>query len=111
MFHCYLIYLFIYLPSLGDSLGWKDVLFCVVENNIQWYVCIICSDKCLHPPCQILSSFPELRSKPVSPENFLYTSEVCNFCIGISRVNHLVDIMLILLHMVFVILKTQDGLF
>ncbi|TXG73425.1 hypothetical protein EZV62_002004 [Acer yangbiense] len=32
-------------------------------------------DKCLHPPCQIISSFPELRGRPVSPENFLYTSE------------------------------------
>ncbi|KAI9196522.1 hypothetical protein LWI28_024653 [Acer negundo] len=32
-------------------------------------------DKCLHPPCQIISSIPELRGRPVSPENFLYTSE------------------------------------
>ncbi|KAJ4970568.1 hypothetical protein NE237_003667 [Protea cynaroides] len=33
-------------------------------------------DNCLHTPCKIVSSFlPKLRGKPVSPENFFYTSE------------------------------------
>ncbi|PQQ11577.1 putative apyrase 6 [Prunus yedoensis var. nudiflora] len=35
-------------------------------------------DKCMHAPCKIVSSFPfELRGKPVSTKNFLFTSEVC----------------------------------
>lgn len=33
-------------------------------------------DKCLHPPCKIMSSlFVESQGKPVPPENFFYTSE------------------------------------
>ncbi|KAL6312821.1 hypothetical protein AAG906_024676 [Vitis piasezkii] len=35
------------------------------------------ADKCLHPPCKIMSSlFVESQGKPVPPENFFYTSEV-----------------------------------
>ncbi|KAI5323446.1 hypothetical protein L3X38_032518 [Prunus dulcis] len=34
-------------------------------------------DKCMHAPCKIVSSFPfELRGKPVSTKNFLFTSEL-----------------------------------
>ncbi|XP_031248275.1 probable apyrase 6 [Pistacia vera] len=34
-------------------------------------------DKCLHPPCQILSSFfSSLQDQTTSPENFFYSSEV-----------------------------------
>ncbi|XP_043711290.1 probable apyrase 6 [Telopea speciosissima] len=33
-------------------------------------------DKCMHPPCNIVSSFlPQLQGKAVSPLNFFYTSE------------------------------------
>lgn len=34
------------------------------------------NDECLHPPCETVSTFlPELRGKPVPPENFFYISE------------------------------------
>ncbi|MCL7049762.1 hypothetical protein MKW94_008141 [Papaver nudicaule] len=34
------------------------------------------NDECLHPPCETVSTFlPELRGKPVLPENFFYISE------------------------------------
>ncbi|OVA13758.1 Nucleoside phosphatase GDA1/CD39 [Macleaya cordata] len=34
------------------------------------------TDKCLHPPCKIVSSFlPELRGNPVHPDKLFYTSE------------------------------------
>ncbi|KAI3917040.1 hypothetical protein MKX01_003489 [Papaver californicum] len=34
------------------------------------------SDECLHPPCETVSTFlPQLRDKPVLPENFFYISE------------------------------------
>ncbi|RZC83320.1 hypothetical protein C5167_046106 [Papaver somniferum] len=33
-------------------------------------------NECLHPPCETVSTFlPELRGKPVPPENFFYISE------------------------------------
>ncbi|KAI3926856.1 hypothetical protein MKX01_032771 [Papaver californicum] len=34
------------------------------------------SDECLHPPCETVSTLlPQLRGKPVLPENFFYISE------------------------------------
>ncbi|KAJ0083869.1 hypothetical protein Patl1_30140 [Pistacia atlantica] len=43
-------------------------------------------DKCLHPPCQILSSFfSSLQDQTTSPENFFYSSEVCKYDIKLEQ--------------------------